>query len=59
MSETRALLTERADLIERTLAALPEDPTDPVDTRTRARLEGYVHGLRDAVEAGLRLSDIR
>lgn len=41
-------LTERADLIERTLAALPEDPTSPVDVRTRARLEGYVQGVREA-----------
>lgn len=52
-------LTELVDLIERTLAALPMDPTSPVDARTRARLEGYVEGVRESTSArGYRASGL-
>lgn len=35
-----------ADLLEGILAALPADESDPVDVRLRARLHGYVEGVR-------------
>ncbi|MBB4734887.1 hypothetical protein HDA30_000395 [Micrococcus cohnii] len=35
-----------ADLLEGILAALPADESDPVDVRLRARLYGYVEGVR-------------
>lgn len=40
------LNAELADTIERTLAAVPEDPDNVKDRLLRARLEGYVEGLR-------------
>lgn len=40
------LNAELADTIERTLAAVPEDPDNTKDRLLRARLEGYVEGLR-------------
>lgn len=35
-----------ADLLEGILTALPADESDPVDVRLRARLHGYVEGVR-------------
>ncbi|NNM48547.1 hypothetical protein HI846_01070 [Micrococcus luteus] len=35
-----------ADLLQGILAALPADESDPVDVRLRARLHGYVEGVR-------------
>lgn len=35
-----------ADLLQGILAALPADESDPVDVRLRARLHGYVDGVR-------------
>lgn len=43
---------ELADTIERTLAAVPEDPDNTKDRLLRARLEGYVEGLRKRTSAG-------
>lgn len=40
------LNAELADTIERTLSAVPEDPDNTKDRLLRARLEGYVEGLR-------------
>ena len=43
------VLTDRAEAIERMLAAVPEDVQSSVDGRTREALSGYAQGLRDAV----------
>ncbi|WP_086149256.1 hypothetical protein [Cellulosimicrobium sp. KWT-B] len=42
-------LAEQVRLIEATLATLPEDGSSGVDLRTRARLEGYVAGVREGL----------
>lgn len=44
-------LTATADTIERMLEALPEDTATVADMLTRARLAGYVRGVREAVAA--------
>lgn len=40
-----------ADALERMLDAVPEDPRNALDARTRAAVHGYIRGVREAVRA--------
>lgn len=44
-------LLREANILEATLAAVPEDPRNALDARTRAALRGYIRGVRTAVRA--------